>query len=76
MRNFKNKGSMMSDPFKKSNSKDQELSSDSSIEALVDKGMQNAYTIAEKTMKENLHPFAISFLLSLNNEQLRILSEK
>ena len=44
----------MSDPFKKSNSKDHELSSDSSIEALVDKGMQNAYTIAEKTMKENL----------------------
>ena len=68
MRNFKAKGSMLSDPFKKNTSKDQELSSDSSIEALVDKGMQNAYQIAEKTIKENLHPFAISLLLSLSNK--------
>lgn len=77
MRNFKAKGSMATPdysrkdqsarvPGKRTSGGERDLSSDSSIEAFVDKGVKNAFTVAEKSIKENLHPFAISFLLSLS----------
>lgn len=50
-----------------------ELSSDSSIEAFVNNGVHNAFAVAEKSIKDNFHPYAISLLLSLSAEQLGIL---
>lgn len=81
MRNFKAKGSMVSEQqrlgFKKTERQGkQDLSSDSSIEEFVNKGVHNAFTVSEKTVKENLYPFAISFILSLSPHQLTILQEK
>lgn len=56
-----------------SSAPEKELSSDSSIEAFVDNGVHNAFTVAEKTIKDNFHPYAVSLLLSLSQEQLGIL---
>ena len=55
---------------------ERDVSSDSSIEAFVDQGVKNAFNVAEKSVKENLHPYAISFLLTLTPDQLTILQEK
>jgi hypothetical protein len=82
MRNFKAKGSMVPEQHRLGSIKTterqgpRELSSDSSIEAFVDKGVQNAFTVAEKTVKDNLHPYAVSLLLSLSTIQLSTLQEK
>ena len=43
-------------------------SSDSEIDAYVNKGVHNAYAVAEKTVQDNFHPYAISLLLSLSSE--------
>jgi len=53
-----------------------ELSSDSDVEAYVSMGVHNAYSVAEKTVRDNFHPYAVSFLLSLSTEQLNTLQEK
>jgi len=81
MRNFKAKGSMVPEQHRFGSIKTdrqgiRDLSSDSSIEAFVDKGVQNAFIVAEKTVKDNVHPFAVSLLLSLSAIQLSILQEK
>ena len=56
-------------PFLTERQGKEDFSSDSSIEAFVDKGVHNAFTVSEKTMKENFHPFAISSLLSMSPQQ-------
>ena len=83
MRNFKAKGSMVETGEQNRNkvaksafggaTPERDLSSDSDIEAFVDNGVHNAFTVAEKTVKDNFHPYAVSFLLSLSAEQLSIL---
>ena len=38
--------------------------------------MNNAFNVAEKNLKDNFHPFAVSLLLSLDAETITILQEK
>ena len=77
MRNFKAKGSMVETGEQNRNkaakgafgaTPEREISSDSDIEAFVDNGVHNAFSVAEKTVKDNFHPYAVSFLLSLSAE--------
>lgn len=80
MRNYKARGALVQDGLRKQSSKASlraaEQSSDSEVEAIVNEGVHTAYTVAEKTIRDNCHPFAISFLLSLSQDQMKILQEK
>jgi len=80
MRNYKARGALVQDGLRKQSSKTSiraaEQSSDSEVEAIVNEGVHTAYTVAEKTIRDNCHPFAISFLLSLSQDQMKILQEK
>ena len=83
MQNFKQRGGMVQDVLNKSRSSkvslrggNAELSADSDVEAYVKMGVQNAFTVADKVIQESYLPYAVSFLLSLSQDQLTHLQER
>ena len=71
MRNFKAKGGSVQDinymMSSRTSLKANDQSSDSDVEAIVNKGVHAAYTVADNSWHDNSHPYAISLLLSLSH---------